>query len=75
MSIKMGQKVTEKISGFTGIVIAKTDWVYGCVRFGVQAEGLNKDGKPFDPEWFDEAELTKAPKSKGGPPRKGIETG
>lgn len=74
MRIKMGQKVTEKISGFTGIVIAKTEWVYGCVRFGVQAEGLT-DGKPIEAQWFDEGELTSVSKSKGGPPRNGIETG
>ncbi len=74
MSIKMGQKVTHAISGFTGVVIAKTEWIYGCVRFGVQSEGLH-DGKPIEAEWFDEGELTKASKSKGGPPRKGIETG
>ena len=74
MGIKMGQKVTEKISGYTGTVIAKTVWAYGCVRFGVQAEGL-KDGAPIKAQWFDEGELTKASKSKGGPPRNGIETG
>lgn len=73
-TIKFGQRVTEKVSGYTGIVIAKTEWIYGCVRFGVQAEGLH-EGVPLEPQWFDEGELTSEPKSKGGPPRNGIETG
>jgi hypothetical protein len=72
--IKLGQRVTEKISGYTGIVIAVTTWAYGCIRYGVQAEGMH-EGKPHEPQWFDEGELTKAAKSKGGPPRNGIETG
>jgi hypothetical protein len=72
--IKLGKRVTHALSGFTGVVIARTDWLYGCVRFGVQPEGLH-EGKPIDAQWFDEAELTRAPKSKGGPPRGGIETG
>ena len=74
MAIKLGDKVTEAVTGFTGIVIAKTEWIYGCVRFGVQAEEL-KDSIPLEPQWFDEGELSKNPKSKGGPPRNGIETG
>ena len=74
MSIKLGQRVTERISGYTGTVIAKTEWVYGCKRFGVQADGLH-EGKPIEAQWFDEGELTKESTSKGGPPRNGVETG
>ena len=73
-TIKMGQRVTEKVSGYAGIVVAKTEWIYGCVRFAVQAEGLH-EGNPREAQWFDEGELASEPKSKGGPPRNGIETG
>lgn len=73
--IKLGDEVTDKVTGYTGIAIARTEWVYGCVRFGVQSQHLH-EGKPIDAVWFDEAELTANPvESKGGPPRNGVETG
>ena len=73
MRIKLGTKVTDSITGMTGIAIARTDWLYGCVRYGVQPEEL-KDGKPVEAQWFDEAQLReyKEPKKNkptGGPAR------
>jgi hypothetical protein len=74
MKIKLGSRVTDRITGFTGIAIARTDWLTGCVRFGVQSEELH-NGKPIGAEWFDEDALVKAKKRKGGPPAAGVETG
>ncbi len=78
--IKLGDRVKEKISGYRGTVISKTEWIYGCVRFGVQADGLH-EGKPIPSQGFDEGELTpdgeEAPgpvASKGGPSQNGVET-
>ena len=56
MKIKLGQKVKDKITGYEGIVVVKTDWIHGCTRFGVKSQSL-KDGKPIDMEWFDEPDL------------------
>ena len=73
MRIKLGSKVTDSITGMAGIAIARTDWLYGCVRYGVQPEEL-KDGKPVEAQWFDEAQLREYKESKknrsvGGPSR------
>ena len=54
----LGKKVRDKISGFEGIVTAKTEWLYGCVRYGVQSQKLKKeDGTVLDEQWFDETQL------------------
>ena len=64
--IKLGDRVKDKVTGFTGIVIARTEWLYGCVRYGIQAEEL-KDGKPLEAQWLDEKQLDWEAKTLGGP--------
>jgi hypothetical protein len=64
--IKLGDKVTDKVTGFTGVAVAKTEWLYGCVRWGVQSNTL-KDGKPIDCQWFDEKSLDVTASEPGGP--------
>lgn len=32
----MGKLVRDKISGLEGIVVARTEWLYGCIRLNVQ---------------------------------------
>jgi hypothetical protein len=54
--LKLGDKVKDRITGFTGIVVARTDWLYGCVRFVVQPQTMH-DGKPVEPLSFDEDSL------------------
>ena len=73
--IKLGQKVRDTITGLEGIAISRTEWLYGCVRVTVQAEG-GKDGLPYDPFVVDEPQLEvvkkkAAPKSpaRAGPRR------
>jgi hypothetical protein len=54
---QLGDRVKDPISGFSGIVTAETTWLYGCRRVGVVSESLDKDGKPTEQQWFDEAQL------------------
>lgn len=56
MRINLGDKVKDRISGLTGIVIARTEWMYGCVRLTVQPQEM-KDGKPVDVQAIDEPQL------------------
>lgn len=55
--IKLGDKVRDTVTGFEGVAIAKTDWLYGCVRFMVMPAKLDKDGNTMKAEQFDEAQL------------------
>jgi len=74
--IHLGDLVRDPISGFQGVVTARTEWLYGCIRISVAPEKLDKDGKVQDAQWFDEPQLeflgtgsytrhTKKPKKSG----------
>lgn len=78
--VNLGDKVKDSISGFAGIAVARTQWLTGCDRITVQPDKLDKDGKTYDAQTFDEPQLivvTKAkikvdvekrtPKERGGP--------
>ncbi len=72
--VNLGDKVKDKITGYQGTVIAKTEWMNGCHRVIVQAEGLKEDGNAKDShhcdvqqiELLEESELPKS-KAAGGP--------
>lgn len=51
--IQLGTKVRDTITGVTGIVIARTEWLQGCARVTIQPQEL-KDGKPVDATTVDE---------------------
>ena len=59
--IQLGQKVQDAVSGFEGIVTARTEWLNGCVRVTVSPR-VSKDGKTGaqelkDSQVFDEEQL------------------
>jgi len=54
--INLGDRVKDTITGFQGVAVGITVWLYGCKRIGIQGTEL-KDGKVLDPEWFDEQRL------------------
>jgi hypothetical protein len=51
--IELGAHVRDKITGFEGVVVAKTEYLTGCNRISLQSKEL-KDGKPLDWQNFDE---------------------
>lgn len=51
-NIKLGCKARDTISGFSGVVVAITNWLNGCVRITIAPQEL-KDGKPIDSHTFD----------------------
>jgi hypothetical protein len=55
--IEMGQKVRERITGVTGVVVCRSEYLTGCNRYALQPEKLNKDGRPQDWISFDEDQL------------------
>lgn len=66
MAIKVGQTVRDLITGFEGVVTARIEFLYGCVRLTVEPKTLDKDGNPSDGFSFDEqrCEVVKATKPK-----------
>jgi len=53
----LGDLVRDSITGFEGIVLGKSEYLFGCVRCLVQARDLDKDGNVKKGEWLDEGQL------------------
>jgi len=54
---ELGNRVKAKLNGFTGIINCRYDYLYGCKRYEVCPEKLDKDRKPRDSIVFDEDAL------------------
>lgn len=71
---ELGSEVKDKITGYTGIVNSRSQWLTNCNTYGVKSKEL-KDGKPMDSVGFDEPSLElveaepimKESRSSGGP--------
>lgn len=55
--IELGSEVEDRITGFKGVVIGRTEWFYGCIAYTVAPKGLTKEGKRKDSDSFDEDRL------------------
>lgn len=74
MTIKLGDLCRDRVSGFEGIVVVRSDYISGCSRIGLQPK-IGADGKLPDALHFDEpmCEVVKAaavkslPTNDGGP--------
>lgn len=53
----LGDKVRDRITGMEGIVVSRSEHLFGCERYWVDPQEL-KDGKPVDGRWFDQDSLT-----------------
>lgn len=60
MTIKLGDLARDTITGFTGVVVAETKWLHGCMRMTLQPKALH-DGKPIDAATFDLPQLELVP--------------
>jgi hypothetical protein len=78
--IKLGNRVKDSITGFTGIATARSQFITGCDQISITPE----NHKGTDPKWFDEGRIvfvdhgintdTIQAEKKGGPqsvPQKG----
>lgn len=54
--INLGDVARDTITGFTGVVVAETKWLHGCVRLTLQPKELH-EGKPIEGLTFDEPQL------------------
>ena len=56
MSIELGKKYRDSITGFSGIATGKAEYLYSCRRVELKSTELN-DGRTIEAEWFDEQRL------------------
>lgn len=73
-TLKLGDKARDRISGFSGTIVAMTEWLNGCRRITIQPSALH-EGRPVDSSTFDAEQIAKvesAPERTsaptGGPP-------
>ena len=77
MTIGLGDKVKDRVTGFTGTVTSYTKWLTGRNTAGVQPE-VDKDGKVPDSLSFDLARLDvleSAEKREAKRPKSGMAAG
>lgn len=74
-SVELGDKVKDIVTGYTGIAIARTQWLQGCDRITIQASAKS-DGSVPDSLSVDEPQIAiikrgvakpKAKRTTGGP--------
>ena len=46
--IELGDKVRDKITGFTGIAVARTEFINGCIQYNVLPKGDKINKMPED---------------------------
>lgn len=54
MTIALGSKVRDMISGFEGIATGHCDYLYGCSQYLIAPDRLGDKGELLDSQWFDE---------------------
>lgn len=57
MKYELGQELKDIITGFKGIVMGRTEYLTGCVHYGLSPQKLTENGKTPDYEWIDESRL------------------
>lgn len=55
--LALGQEVKDKVTGYTGVIVCRTEYLTGCNRYSVQSRKLDKDSLPADWKAFDEDQL------------------
>lgn len=51
---ELGSKAKCKITGYEGLIVARTEWLYGCRRYVLQSSKIQDSGKPSEPLSADE---------------------
>jgi len=79
IKIKLGDKVRCKLTGFTGIATAKTEFINGCIQWNVLPRGDKNNKMPEDMSIDEQSlEVIKTKKKKvkkddnGGPMHNGL---
>jgi hypothetical protein len=55
--VNLGDRVRDFMTGFDGIAVSRTEYMYGCVSIGVQATVLPASGEPTPLVYFDEQRM------------------
>lgn len=54
--LNLGNKAKDKITGFTGVLTGRAEYLTGCTQYSLQPE-CKEDGSFISANWFDEGRL------------------
>jgi hypothetical protein len=54
---ELGIEVKEIVTGFTGIIMGRSQYLTGCNQYGLLSRQLSKENTPEKWVWFDENRL------------------
>jgi len=57
-TFNLGDEVKDKITGYKGVIRARSQYLTGCNTYGIQSQKLTKEEAPQDWKWFDEDQLS-----------------
>lgn len=55
--IDLGMQTRDLLTGFSGVVTGRADYLTGCHQYLVRPPSLKADGEPQTAEWFDDNRL------------------
>lgn len=53
----LGEGVKDVVSGFSGVILGRTEYLTGCKQYAVGPRSLGADGRLMEAQWFDEGRL------------------
>lgn len=56
--IELGEIGFDKITGFTGLCMAKAQYLTGCNQVMLTPQKLNEKGERIESQWFDEVRVS-----------------
>lgn len=59
-ALKLGDKVKDKLTGFSGVLHGICDWQDAGIRYGILPTKLAKNGTTREVEWFVPSRVVKA---------------
>lgn len=54
--MNLGKNAKDKLTGFSGVIIGKCEYLTGCTQYALQPKTKN-DGAFIESRWFDEGRL------------------
>lgn len=71
--IHLGVEAKDMITGFSGIVTARVEYLNGCIQCCIKPKKVNKNGEMIDGEYFDVGQLQVIGKGVVGKTKKWVE--
>ncbi len=53
-SFNLGDKARDNITGYSGIVTARAEYLTGCRQYLIQSQSISSDGELLNSYWYDE---------------------